>query len=351
VKDKLSNNESNSTSCVGEVSARKVLSDQQTASAGGVPTRSATVVITTKDRPQLAVEAIRSALKQTVNAEIVVLDDGSAVPLINQVPDELSDKIVLVRNEEPRGIILARNQAFDCSSGEIVFTLDDDAVFDHDQVLENVLRDFDAPEVGVVSIPITDHYPDGTTNVRMATIPREENFLCVANFSGCANAIRRNLFLDLGGYQGDGRQGEERNFSLRVLQRGLIIRVGSQSRVTHRLQHIGGRPRDVHTLNMRANIRFGWNLVPFPELIAFWIGTTLTHLKAAWRDKAMHQTCLGWIWGMRESLMHLSDRQPVERGTFYAFRELLTFQSIRRSELVELLRRHNVHMHSERWDN
>jgi glycosyltransferase involved in cell wall biosynthesis len=85
------------------------------------------VIIPTRDRPELAARAVRSALAQTYdNQEIVVVDDGSAVPLV--LPSELAydERVLTVRLDAPSGAGLARNTGVQASRGGLLAFLDDD---------------------------------------------------------------------------------------------------------------------------------------------------------------------------------------------------------------------------------
>lgn len=83
-----------------------------------------TVVITTRDRSELADRALRSVLDQTVqDFEVIVVDDGSAVPF---APTVAEPRVTLLRNETSRGVSAARNAALAIAKGAWITFLDDD---------------------------------------------------------------------------------------------------------------------------------------------------------------------------------------------------------------------------------
>jgi glycosyltransferase involved in cell wall biosynthesis len=89
---------------------------------GSEPT--ATVVIPTHDRPQLAQRAIASALAQTLpGVEVVVVDDGSSPPFVPATDDP---RVRLVRRDAAGGVSSARNAGLAAARGEWVTFLDDD---------------------------------------------------------------------------------------------------------------------------------------------------------------------------------------------------------------------------------
>jgi glycosyltransferase involved in cell wall biosynthesis len=81
------------------------------------------IVIPTRDRPQLLARAVASALAQTtVELEVLVVDDGSVEPV--RLPDDR--RLRLLRQERPRGPCAARNLAMTAARARWVTFLDDD---------------------------------------------------------------------------------------------------------------------------------------------------------------------------------------------------------------------------------
>lgn len=80
-----------------------------------------TVVIPTRDRPATLPAAIATArAQQDVAVEIVVVDDGSAVPVCAE------PGVRLVRHDAGRGVAAARNAGISAASAPYVALLDDD---------------------------------------------------------------------------------------------------------------------------------------------------------------------------------------------------------------------------------
>lgn len=81
------------------------------------------VIVPTKDRPQFLDEAIASALVQThAPHEIIVVDDGSAVPVdANALRQRHGDKVAVLRNATNRGLAYSRNRGVDaCAAPGVV---------------------------------------------------------------------------------------------------------------------------------------------------------------------------------------------------------------------------------------
>lgn len=88
-----------------------------------------TVIIPTKDRPVLVRRALKSALEQVgVDVHIVVVDDGSRVPL-DTAAWGLFPNVRFLRNRRPRGVARARNMGLGLATTPFVAFLDDDDVW------------------------------------------------------------------------------------------------------------------------------------------------------------------------------------------------------------------------------
>jgi glycosyltransferase involved in cell wall biosynthesis len=303
------------------------------------PCRTATILITTKDRAQLFAAALRSAVEQDFPSEILVVDDGSS-DNTSQIARELCPQVKLVRNEVAVGIIAARNQGFQHATGDVVFTLDDDATFSSNEVVSSVIAEFDRPYIGAIEIPLIDHLPDGSTRQRLPIEDPSENFLCVPVFTGAANAIRKDLFDACGGYSGSVRQGEERGVALRFLDVGAIVRVASRHHVDHYPQPRVGDRSDILYWTARNNLQFGWNYVPLNRLPVYAGITVLKQIKNGVRKHNLRLPISGIFASVGDLWRLRGQRRPVSQGTFAVFRELSRRKILRFSEVSVLLQKH-----------
>ncbi len=90
-----------------------------------------TVVLPTRDRPELLRRAVRSVLQQDLQAlEVIVVDDGSSTPAAVALGELLADeRLVVVRHEVSQGVSAARNAAVIQARAPWVAFLDDDDVW------------------------------------------------------------------------------------------------------------------------------------------------------------------------------------------------------------------------------
>src|SRR5882672_12428273 len=112
----------------------------------------ATILITSKNRKEELRVAVKSALEQTGNPEVLVIDDGSTDGTSDLIRAEFP-QVNLHRFEKSEGLIVQRNRGAELAAGEIVFSMDDDAIFSSPHVVEQTLADFDHPRIGAVAIP------------------------------------------------------------------------------------------------------------------------------------------------------------------------------------------------------
>lgn len=99
------------------------------------------VVITTKDRPELLFNAIDSVINQSVAAsEVFIVDDGSNEPLNilfqnwMKKQEKSLPQIQIIRNEKPQGANHARNIGLTQSTGKYIAFLDDDDTWHSDKI-------------------------------------------------------------------------------------------------------------------------------------------------------------------------------------------------------------------------
>jgi len=261
-------------------------------------------------------EAVRLAREQTVAVEILVMDDastdGTGEALAERFPD-----VRHVRSDRSRGPCYQRNLGVLLASGEIVFPLDDDSWLVSPRTVEQTLGDFADQRTGVVAIPFRNVLvgPD----VHQQREPGADR-TAVAAFVACAFAIRRRLFLDVGGFAEQYfYMFEEGDLSLRLLDRGFMVELGSADPIDHR-QPPRRRAFKPDYFGRRNEILFYYRLaprlsatfrVPRTVLKGLVFGARHAHLKAAWQaTRDGLAMCVGGD----------ADRSPVRPSAYRAFR-------------------------------
>ena len=96
----------------------------------------------------------------------------------------------LIRHEASAGYIVRRNEGARVARGNVIFSLDDDAVFSSPFVVEQTLRDFSHPRIGAVAIPYIEPHK---ANTEMQGAPTREDVWITASYIGTAHAVRRDV--------------------------------------------------------------------------------------------------------------------------------------------------------------
>ena len=215
----------------------------------------AALVIPTRNRRARVLETLRRVVDTPgPDVEIVVADnastDGSADEIERSFPDVRV--LRLAKNRESA----ARNDAARAASAPVVVMLDDDS-YTEPGALERML----------------DALADGRTGIAAAWIKlpgdtwEEGGAPCV--HVGCGAAIRRELFLSLGGYpEIYGTYVEEYDLSFRVLAAGYDVRFVDGCVVRHEPQARASFDFMIERLTAN-NIYLGWRFFPEADARAF----------------------------------------------------------------------------------
>jgi glycosyltransferase involved in cell wall biosynthesis len=220
----------------------------------------ASILITTRNRIGELRRALDSALLQTSVTEVIVIDDGSDDGTAQAVAGEFP-MVRLLRSPVSQGLIVQRNAGIWLARAPFVVSIDDDAVFSKPSIVEQTLHDFDHPRVGAVAIPLVDVAKSAVVQQRP---PTAEHIHVASVFRGGAFAVRRDVFLTLGGFRTViFHQGEERDFCLRMLAAGFVTRLGRAEPI----YHFESPARDLRRMDLygrRNDILCSWHNDPFP---------------------------------------------------------------------------------------
>jgi glycosyltransferase involved in cell wall biosynthesis len=220
------------------------------------------IVITTRNRREELLRALRSAEQQNPE-EIIVVDDGSVDGTSNMVRLRFPD-VVLVRHEVSKGLVVRRNEAAKIAKGEVIVSIDDDAAFSTPRVVDNCLPFLRNVEVIAVAIPYVDVYKSDSVK---QLAPSTEDMWVISKFIGTAHAIKREAFLEIGGYRDYiVHQGEESDLGIRLLAKGQLIVLG----VGDPIFHYESPRRDLKRMDYygaRNSILFVLEHVPMPFVI------------------------------------------------------------------------------------
>jgi GT2 family glycosyltransferase len=278
----------------------------------------ATVAIVTKDRRDELRQALESALSQDGAIEILVVDDGSTDGTAEMVRAEYP-RVRVERFDSSAGLVVRRNEAARLARARVIVSIDDDAVFSGTGTVAQTLRDFDHPRIGVVAIPYIDVRSGSGENQRA---PYASGCWVTATFRGTAYAVRRDLFLALGGFRETiFHQGEEADFSLRMLAAGFLVRLGRGDPI----HHFESPKRDFERMvvyEYRNLLLLGFSRFPFPWNVGMMAGHALRGIVQEGRRGQLKPTLRGIWLGLRACWALRRERCPLPHRTVWLDRRL-----------------------------
>ena len=278
----------------------------------------ASIVIITKNRQEDLRRALASCFVQDVACEVIVVDDASSDGTSEMIHRDFPT-IRLVRHSESLGYIVRRNEAAHLANGRYIVSIDDDAEFTTASVVRQALADFDHPRIGAVSIP----HADILVSPRLKTpTPAGGGRWIVPTFIGTAHALRRDIFLRLGGYRTLlVHNTEERDFCIRMLNHGYVVRLGTGDAVYHYASPVRDARRG-RMLERRNDICHGYWDVPLPHLLYYWPGTIINGLIYGVKTGCLRETMRGYVQAPAICLRSWRERAPVRGGIYRLFRKL-----------------------------
>lgn len=277
---------------------------------------SATIVIVTKNRKEELAKAIQSALKQSKTVEIIIIDDGSTDGTAQMVKNEYPT-VHFVHSDKSCGYIVQRNLGARLAKSNFIISIDDDAELSSPNIVKQTLKYFKNPRIGVVAIP----YVEPSKENKILQKPPESGTTWISeSFKGTAHALKKDIFLKLGGYQESlVHQGEESDYSIRLLNAGYVVCLGDLDPIIH----WESPKRDFNRMDFygsRNNIIFVWQNVPMPYMPIHLIGTTFNTLRFTCNPTRFVNRLYGVLMGY--SNFFTLRREPVQKQTYLLWREI-----------------------------
>jgi GT2 family glycosyltransferase len=299
-------------------------------------TPAASVVITTRNRKQELENAVASALAQEVEGgvEVIVVDDGSTDGTSEMIAAKFP-QVMLHRFEPSRGYIVQRNFGARVARAPFIFSIDDDAIFTAPTIVADIVKQFDQPRIGAIAIPFINVCQDA--NVILQQAPSAEGVHVCPSYIGTAHALRRDLFLSLGGYrEAYFHQGEESDYCLRMLQAGYLVRL-ARSAPIHHFESPRRDFRRVDLYGRRNNVLFGWYNVP-GHVLPFYLAATSWHgLAHGFRVRRPWTMVEGLAKGYRSIWTLRTQRAPISTPVFRLYRDLVRQRVASYAQVVDRL--------------
>jgi len=298
-------------------------------------------VIPTRNRKEHLREAVRSSLAQSVPVEVIVLDDGSddGTPemMAGEFPTARYPQVRYRRFEGPNGPSYLRTVGSEMAATSILFPIDDDSVFQSAQTVAQTLAEFDDARVGAVGIPFINVRQD---NIVRQRAPDDTGVWVAHAYVGCAHALRRDIFLRLGGYHREFfYMGEEGDYCIRMLNAGYVVRIGRADAIHHHESPSRSLVR-ADTFGRRNDVLFSFYNVPLPTFPAHLAATTFNGIRFGLRIRQLARSVRGLLMGYAQAICHLPRRKPVSRQTYKLYRDLKNLDPMKLPDIEARLRPH-----------
>lgn len=223
--------------------------------------------IVTFNRREEVGKAVGSALAQSwAEKEVLVFDGGSSDGTVQALGERFGEfpQLRLLECSRDPGFVVLRNRLAREARGDILVYLDDDAYFSDRGTFASVAELFERyPRTAVAALPFISPAEVARRFQGQRLPPPGSELAC---FTGCAWAIRREVALETGPFREiPGYYREDRDLSLRLLDRGYGIRLAGGKPVVH--MHSPARDWEGRLrLDVISTLLFDWLNVPWPYL-------------------------------------------------------------------------------------
>jgi len=280
----------------------------------------ASIIITTKNRKDELKRAVDSCLQQNGTPGILIFDDGSNDGTYDFIKG-YCPRINVHREEKSIGLIDARTKAATMLEEDIIFSLDDDAIFSDENIVEDILEYFDHPSIGAVTIPYIDIYHSKQIK-QIGCADKNKRFICGV-YRGTAIAFRRDIFLKLGGYQKNFyRQGEESDYAIRMYINGYFIRVGNSKPIFH-YESSTRDFKQIHYYAARNNLIICYLYTPAIIMLPYFVWLCVQLYLSGLKKGTVNNISKGILDFFRSIKKKLFIRTPLPFNKFVRYKSLL----------------------------
>jgi serine acetyltransferase/GT2 family glycosyltransferase len=207
------------------------------------------VVIATHDRPEAVERLLRLLAAQTLAAEqfeIIVVDDGSAIPVAARLAPYASRIPLTVVTQVNSGAASARHEGILRSRGEIIVVLDDDMIVGAD-LLEAHLAEHVPGERRVVlgrvlpapgiSLPLFERFQSKLLDRQAEDVRAGRRTLQGWNLYTGNLSLRREDYLAVGGFDRALRLSEDAELGIRLEKQGCSYHLSERAVSFHASDH------------------------------------------------------------------------------------------------------------------
>jgi GT2 family glycosyltransferase len=285
-----------------------------------------TVIISTKNRWSSLEKALLSLQKQTLQCKIIVMDDHSEDGTSEQIKINFP-KIDLYSFEESKGYIVRRNEAIKLAKTIYVLSIDDDCILENETILNEITIFCSRTNCAALAWPHIDVHTSAAVQNHAPT----EALWQVCTFKGCSFVVHRHHFIETGGFRSVLiHQGEEEDFCIRLLNKGLPVILGRG----HAIHHYESPKRNFDRMDFygsRNLLLFAFFNVPIFFLPVQLLISSFKCILYGFKIKRPFQKTRGVLHGIIDGMKLIKqERRAVSVKTFIKYRRLKTggFQTI-----------------------
>ena len=291
-------------------------------------------VIITYNRPTDALELLQNI--SHLNRATELLED---VVMVNNASTEnytdvkrfthIDFPFKYIDAPENLGVTKGRNFALNYAKGDIIIFLDDDAVLQNADALENVIKSFESMgfenrPVGIVSFKVL--YYD-TLEMQVNALPhkqfdkfKDKKEFYTYFFAGGAHAIKRKVLDDVGSLPAEFFYGmEEYDLSYRILDNGYCIKYDNRIVMLHKESPLGRKPKSDKQRMMWVNkSKVAYRYLPIMYFYSTAIMWSIEYLRKVGFDFS------GWLKGWNEimSIPSKENRSILKKSTLQYLRKV-----------------------------
>lgn len=293
-------------------------------------------VIVTRNRCKEACQALDSIIKQINIAECIVVVDASEDETASVIEEKYSE-VTLIVNDERKGVSFSRNLAIEKASNEYILQIDDDAVLTTPNIAIDIMKQFTDKRFAAIAIPFI--------NIKQSKklfhkSPDYSKTFVAYTYVGTAVMLKRSIFLKLGGYSLELEHwGEERDYTLRLLDAGFFVVYG----ISDPIHHFTSASRDMKYQNIylyRNQLFFGFLRAPLLYLPVFCTWALIWSAVNAIRSKNIIWGISGLFQGFLACLKYKSARSPIRISNFKLALKLRKKCGLPLTEVEDWIKKH-----------
>ena len=254
-------------------------------------------------------------------AEIRITADGCTDGTIEFLREKYPQHPLTV-NEIARGSTGSRDTMFREARGEIILILDDDSHPVEEDFLAHLPRFFEErPRLAVVHFPQrTDEFPE---SLEAADFGRSR---FTGTYVNCATALRRSVFIALGGYPAQFRIAyDEPDFALRCICAGWQVRYETGLTIRHHYSGVARNELRMHHTHAKNELWSVFMRCPFPQLLVVALFRIVRQFGYGWSrglDWALREP-RWWLDCLRGLPRCLAERNPLPWPRYRAWMQLV----------------------------